>query len=79
LLRSLLDTGLARPDRMRLGLDVTGHCAVREASGAVSRQIFAVGPLTKGLYWEMTAVPDLRQQCESLAKHLASLLAALPA
>ena len=78
LLRSLLDTGLARPDRMRLGLDVTSHCAVRDASGAVSRQIFAVGPLTKGLYWEMTAVPDLRQQCESLANHLACLLATLP-
>ncbi len=78
LLRSLLDTGLARPDRMRLGLDVTGHCAVRDASGAVSRQIFAVGPLTKGLYWEMTAVPDLRQQCESLANHLAGLLVTLP-
>ncbi len=78
LLRSLLDTGLARPDALRLGLEVTGHCAVREASGAVSRQIFAVGPITKGMFWEMTAVPDLRRQCEAVANHLAGLLAALP-
>ncbi len=78
LLRVLLDTGLARPDPLRLGLDVTGTCALREASGAVSCQLFAVGPITKAMFWEMTAVPDLRRQCEALATHLASLLGALP-
>jgi uncharacterized NAD(P)/FAD-binding protein YdhS len=74
LLRSLLDMGLARPDPLRLGLDVTGNCALREASGAVSRQLFAVGPITKAMFWEMTAVPDLRRQCEALATHLSELL-----
>ncbi len=78
LLRALLDTGLARPDPLRLGLDVTGACALREASGAVSRQLFAVGPITKAMFWEMTAVPDLRRQCEALATHLAGLLGGLP-
>ncbi len=78
LLRALLDAGRARPDPLRLGLDVTGTCALREATGAVSRQLFAVGPITKGMFWEMTAVPDLRRQCESLATHLAGLLGGLP-
>ncbi len=78
LLRTLLDSGQARPDPLRLGLDVTGSCALREASGAVSRQIFAVGPITKAMFWEMTAVPDLRRQCEALATHLAGLLGGLP-
>ena len=78
LLRTMLDTGLARPDLLRLGLDVTGTCALREASGAVSRQLFAVGPITKAIFWEMTAVPDLRRQCEALATHLAGLLGGLP-
>ncbi len=78
LLRALLDMGLARPDPLRLGLDVTGSCALREASGAVSRQLFAVGPITKAMFWEMTAVPDLRRQCEALATHLAGLLGGLP-
>ncbi len=78
LLRSLLGSGVARPDRLHLGLDVTGTCALREASGAVSCQVFAVGPITKAMFWEMTAVPDLRRQCEALATHLAGLLGALP-
>ena len=78
LLRASLDTGMARPDVLRLGLDVTGTCALREASGAVSRQLFAVGPITKAMFWEMTAVPDLRRQCEALATHLAGLLGGLP-
>jgi uncharacterized NAD(P)/FAD-binding protein YdhS len=78
LLRALLDGGRARPDPLRLGLDITGSCALREASGAVSRQIFAVGPITKGMFWEMTAVPDLRRQCEGLATHLAGLLGGMP-
>jgi uncharacterized NAD(P)/FAD-binding protein YdhS len=78
LLRSLLDSRLARPDALRLGLDVTANCALREASGAVSRQIFAVGPITRGMFWEMTSVPDLRRQCEALATHLAGLLGGLP-
>ena len=78
LLRTLLDTGMARPDPLRLGLDVTGTCALREASGAVSRQLYAVGPITKAMFWEMTAVPDLRRQCEALATHLAGLLGGLP-
>jgi uncharacterized NAD(P)/FAD-binding protein YdhS len=79
LLRALLDSQMVRPDHLRLGLDVTGTCALRDASGAVSRQLFAVGPITKGMFWEMTAVPDLRRQCEALATHLAGLLGGLPA
>jgi uncharacterized NAD(P)/FAD-binding protein YdhS len=78
LLRDLLDRGLARPDPLKLGLDVTATCALHEASGAVSRRMFAVGPITKGRFWEMTAVPDLRRQCDTLATHLASLLMQMP-
>jgi uncharacterized NAD(P)/FAD-binding protein YdhS len=74
MIRSLLAQGLARPDALRLGLDVTANCALRAADGAVSRQLFAVGPLTRSTFWEMTAVPDIRRQCELLAAHLAAML-----
>jgi uncharacterized NAD(P)/FAD-binding protein YdhS len=30
--------------------------------------------VTKAAFWEMTAVPDIRRQCELLAQHLASLV-----
>jgi uncharacterized NAD(P)/FAD-binding protein YdhS len=79
LIRSLLDDGTARPDPLRLGLDVTGTCALRDRSGAISRRLFAVGPVTKGAFWEMTAVPDIRRQCEFLAQHLAGLVKPAPA
>ena len=74
LVRNLLGTGVARPDSLRLGLDVTRNGALRNAAGAISRRIFAVGPVTKGAFWEMTAVPDIRRQCEVLAFHLAGLV-----
>ncbi len=74
LARSLLRRGVVRPDPLRLGLDVTGTCAVIDGTGAISRRLFAVGPVTKGQFWEMTAVPDIRRQCEVLAAHLAGLV-----
>jgi uncharacterized NAD(P)/FAD-binding protein YdhS len=74
LIRGLLENGTVRPDPLRLGLEVTGACALINRSGAISRRIFAIGPVTKGMFWEMTAVPDIRRQCELLAQHLATLV-----
>ena len=73
LVRSLLGKGLVRPDPLCLGLDVTANCATLGRDGSISRRLFAVGPVTKGTFWEMTAVPDIRQQAEFLAGQLASL------
>jgi uncharacterized NAD(P)/FAD-binding protein YdhS len=78
LVRALLDDGTVRPDSLRLGLDVTGTCALLNHVGAISRRLFAIGPVTKGTFWEMTAVPDIRRQCELLALHLAGLAKAAP-
>ena len=36
------------------------------------RRLFAVGPVTKAAFWEMTAVPDIRRQCEFLGEFLAA-------
>jgi uncharacterized NAD(P)/FAD-binding protein YdhS len=78
LIRGLLRDGAARPDPLRLGLDVTGNCALLNKAGAISRRLFAVGPVTKGAFWEMTAVPDIRRQTEKLAEYLAGLAKAAP-
>jgi uncharacterized NAD(P)/FAD-binding protein YdhS len=74
LVRKLLDDGTVRPDPLRLGLAVTGTCALINRTGSISRRVFAVGPVTKGTFWEMTAVPDIRRQCELLALHLSALV-----
>ncbi len=73
LVRALLANGMVRPDPLCLGLDVTANCALLSRDGAISRRLFAVGPVTKGTFWEMTAVPDIRQQAEFLAMQLAAL------
>jgi uncharacterized NAD(P)/FAD-binding protein YdhS len=74
LIQDLLRSGRSRPDAMRLGLDVTPQGALRAADGAISQCLYAVGPLTKGLFWEMTSVPDIRRQCELLATHIGQLI-----
>jgi uncharacterized NAD(P)/FAD-binding protein YdhS len=78
LICNLLETGLVRPDPFNLGLDVTSGCALKDRRGAISGRLFAVGPVTKGAFWEMTAVPDIRRQCEHLAGQIAMLLKAAP-
>ena len=62
LLRSLLDAGSVRPDHLGIGLEVD------EDSRAVGgEQLWALGPLTKGRYWEIIAVPDIREQAAAVA------------
>ncbi|WP_342363086.1 FAD/NAD(P)-binding protein [Terrarubrum flagellatum] len=69
-IRSLLSSGAARPDPLRIGISVSADCAIESASGAPSRRIFAIGPLTRAALWECIAIPDIRMQCGDLARHL---------
>lgn len=67
LLRCLLDQGLAVPDPLRLGLDTDGAGRLRAVDGGIVPGLYAVGPIMKGTSWEITAVPDIRQQAKLLA------------
>ena len=67
IVRSLIRQKLARPDPMRIGLDVTVDCAIVDADGKPSSNIYAVGPLTRGTFLEIDAMPDIRAQCARLA------------
>jgi uncharacterized NAD(P)/FAD-binding protein YdhS len=75
-LRSLFDNGLARIDAMGIGLDTTNNCALINASGEPSPEIFAIGPLTRAAFWEIVAVPDIRTQCHKLTEHICARLGA---
>jgi uncharacterized NAD(P)/FAD-binding protein YdhS len=76
IVRSLIDRGLARPDPLRIGLDVTPQCAIVGSDGQPSERLFAIGPLTRGAFFEIEAIPDIRVQCAGLAKRLAAGIAA---
>jgi len=67
LLRGLLAAGEVHPDRFGIGLEVDS----RDRAGD---RLWALGPLTKGRYWEMTAVPDIRGQAASVAEDITAEL-----
>lgn len=64
LLRSLLDSGRVQPDPLGIGLQV-------DANSRAGERLWALGPLTKGRYWEIIAVPDIREQAAAVADDLA--------
>ncbi|HEY5353204.1 MAG TPA: FAD/NAD(P)-binding protein [Streptosporangiaceae bacterium] len=74
LLRDLLARGLARPDPLRLGLDASPDGAVLDAAGTPSATLFTLGPPLRGIRYETTAIPEIRDQAAALA----GLLTAVP-
>jgi uncharacterized NAD(P)/FAD-binding protein YdhS len=75
LLRDLLGRGLARPDRHRLGIDAGPDGAVLDSAGTPSATLFTLGPPLRGLRYETTAIPEIRDQAAALAGQLATTLA----
>jgi uncharacterized NAD(P)/FAD-binding protein YdhS len=69
--RSLLDRGLARVDPLHIGIETGPDCAIVNHGGVPSRRLFAVGPLTRAAFWEIIAIPDIRNQSAELAAKLA--------
>jgi uncharacterized NAD(P)/FAD-binding protein YdhS len=69
LLRSLIGTGTVRTDVFDMGLHVDEHSRAGE-------HLWALGPLTKGRYWEIVAVPDIRHQAEAVAADIQKVLSA---
>jgi uncharacterized NAD(P)/FAD-binding protein YdhS len=69
--RSLFDQGLARIDPLHIGIEVAADCGIVNRRGMPSRRLFAVGPLTRAAFWEIVAIPDIRNQCVRLAERLA--------
>jgi uncharacterized NAD(P)/FAD-binding protein YdhS len=63
LLRSLLDAGRVRADHLGIGLEVDENARAGE-------RLWALGPLTKGRYWEIIAVPDIREQAATVANDI---------
>ncbi|WP_332766745.1 FAD/NAD(P)-binding protein [Phenylobacterium sp.] len=68
LLRQLLSRGLIRPDPSRLGADVDAGSRLIGTGGGAQAGLYAVGPLTRGAFWEITSVPDIRSQAADVAQ-----------
>ncbi|MBA2918365.1 NAD(P)-binding protein [Sphingomonas sp. MAH-20] len=72
LLEALARRGAIRPDPLRLGIETDAACRTVGAGGRVNRRLYCIGPMTRGAFWEMTAVPDLRRQAWMVARRLAN-------
>ncbi|HEV7693855.1 MAG TPA: hypothetical protein VGO52_23675 [Hyphomonadaceae bacterium] len=62
---------LIRPDPLGLGIE-TESCAAISADGAESDWLYAVGALTRPVWWEVTAAPEINAQVLELAATLAN-------
>ena len=67
LLSGLVKHGLVRADACRLGLDVGADGRLIGRDGAANLELYAVGPITRGAFWEITSVPDIRVQAGQCA------------
>lgn len=72
LLVALRESGAIRPDAAHLGIDVNGAGEVIGADGRANPRIFALGPMTRGAFWEIVAVPDIRRQTWDVARRLSN-------
>jgi uncharacterized NAD(P)/FAD-binding protein YdhS len=72
LLRRLLERGLIRPDPLRIGIDVTQQSEVIGADSQPFPTLLALGPMTRGTFWEIVAVPDIRRQTWAVARRLSN-------
>ena len=67
ILRQMLDDRLIAVDGLGIGLDVDERNRAGEG-------VWAMGPMTKGKYWEIIAVPDIRGQAAAVAVDVAGEL-----
>jgi uncharacterized NAD(P)/FAD-binding protein YdhS len=78
LISDLKSRGLIAPDPLGLGIE-TDDCAAIDQSGRASTWLYALGPLTRPAWWEITAVPEITAQVDRLAQDLAVVKRDTPA
>jgi uncharacterized NAD(P)/FAD-binding protein YdhS len=69
-LKRLVADGFARYDPLFLGIDATTEGALVARSGAVQDGLYALGPLLRGVFWESTAMPEIRVQAAGIASDI---------
>jgi uncharacterized NAD(P)/FAD-binding protein YdhS len=69
LLRQMIGDGIVTIDHLGLGISVDGESRAGNC-------VWALGPLTKGAFWEIVAVPDIRGQVAGVANQIAKELEA---
>jgi uncharacterized NAD(P)/FAD-binding protein YdhS len=69
LIADLRDRRLASSDTLGMGV-LTQDCGVLDGAGRPSHWLFALGPLTRPAWWEITAVPEIILQIDRLVAQM---------
>ena len=76
-LAGAVEAGLFRPGPLGLGLDADpATLRALDAAGSAARPAYVIGPLLKGVLWETTAIPEIREQAASIAESVLGTLGA---
>ncbi|MCU0432379.1 MAG: FAD/NAD(P)-binding protein [Bacteroidia bacterium] len=70
LVKQMAAAGYIGYDRSALGLNANETGQLISANDEVQHNIIALGPMIRGVLWEITAVPEIRKQAEMLAETL---------
>ncbi len=68
--RNALARGVFRPDALALGIDADDNYRVFDRSGEAQPALLAMGPLLRGLWYETTAVNEIRKHATGIARLL---------
>jgi len=72
LLKTLAERGQIRADPLGIGIDVDADSRVIDDAGRPADYLRLIGPMSRGAFWEIVAVPDIRRQSWSLARRLSN-------
>ncbi len=72
LLNEMMRLSLIAPDPLGLGIQVDARSEVAPPSERRRGRLFAVGALSAGQFWEITAVPDIRMQAKAVVEEIAA-------
>lgn len=70
LLRDMEEKALITTDPLGLGIEVGQNSRIMGSNGREQPGLFAIGALTAGQFWEITAVPDIRVQTQKVADEI---------
>lgn len=74
-IRTIVESRLGRSNSLGVGLDVDDANRLIARDGTAQRTAFAMGALTKGHWWEITAMPEIGRQAAGIATNILRELA----
>ncbi|MES2255227.1 MAG: FAD/NAD(P)-binding protein [Pseudomonadota bacterium] len=79
LIENLVASRLARGTDAGVGLDVDARNRVLDKSGVAQPSLLAMGALTRGHWWEITAIPEIAHQAQVMSGAIMEYLGVLNA